>query len=99
MKGVVIALYDIPNGEVWILEEIIDLKKYIESYALRWSVVENLPVKEVIKYDCENADELITNYIFSLANLGEVGISTVCYILCQLLIPFIKAYVAVIDIS
>ena len=79
VEGIVTALHDVPNGEVWSLEAINDLKSYIESYELRWSVVESLPVSESIKYGGKNRDELIENYKISLANLGEAGIKTVCY--------------------
>lgn len=79
VEGIVTALHDIPNGEVWPLEAINDLKNYIKDAGLRWSVVESLPVSESIKYGGKNADQLIANYIESLANLGEAGINTVCY--------------------
>ncbi|GAB6011739.1 mannonate dehydratase [Viscerimonas tarda] len=79
VEGIVTALHDIPNGEVWPLEAILDLKKYIEEAGLRWSVVESLPVSEAIKYGGENREQLIANYIESLANLGKADIRTVCY--------------------
>lgn len=79
VEGIVTALHDVPNGEVWTLEAILDLKKYIEDAGLRWSVVESLPVSEAIKYAGEDRDRLIENYKTSLANLGKAGIKTVCY--------------------
>jgi mannonate dehydratase len=79
VEGIVTALHDIPNGEVWPLDAINDLKNYIKDAGLRWSVVESLPVSEAIKYGGRDVDRLISNYIESLANLGEAGITTVCY--------------------
>ena len=79
VEGIVTALHDVPNGEIWTVEAINDLKSYIESYGLRWSVVESLPVCEAIKYAGPERDQLIENYKVSLANLGKCGIKTICY--------------------
>jgi len=79
VEGVVTALHHIPNGNVWSYEEIAELKRFIESYGLRWSVVESLPVSESIKFAGADRDQLIQNYCQSLKNLGKAGIGTVCY--------------------
>ena len=79
VEGVVTSLYDLPNGEVWNLEAVEGLKRNIESFGLRWSVVESLPVSEQIKYAGPERDRLIDNYISSLENLGSCGVTTVCY--------------------
>lgn len=79
VEGIVTALHDVPNGEVWPLESIKGMKEYIEAAGLRWSVVESLPVCEAIKYAGSDRDRLITNYIQSLVNLGKAGVRTVCY--------------------
>lgn len=79
VEGIVTALHDVPNGDIWTVEAINDLKSYIESYGLRWSVVESLPVCEAIKYAGVEREQLIENYKVSLANLGKCGIKTVCY--------------------
>lgn len=79
VEGIVTALHDVPNGEIWTVEAINDLKLYIESYGMRWSVVESLPVCEAIKYAGPERDQLIENYKVSLANLGKCGVKTVCY--------------------
>lgn len=79
IEGVVTALHHIPNGEVWPVEEILRTKKEIESYGLRWSVVESLPVSEGIKTGDPSRDQLVENYRLSLRNLGACGIDTVVY--------------------
>ena len=79
VDGIVTALHDVPNGEVWTREKIRDLREYIEGYGMRWSVVESLPVCESIKYGGPDRDQLIENYKESLKNLGLEGVHTVCY--------------------
>lgn len=79
VEGIVTALHDVPNGEIWTSEKILELKSYIESFGLRWSVVESLPVCESIKYGGPDRDELIEKYKTSLANLGKAGVHTICY--------------------
>lgn len=79
VEGIVTAFHEIPNGEVWPLETILNQKTYIETYGLRWSVVESLPVSEAIKYGGAERDNLIENYKKSLINLGKAGVKTVCY--------------------
>ena len=79
VQGIVTALHDIPNGEVWSREQIRDLRTYIESYGMTWSVVESLPVSEAIKYAGADRDRLISNYIESLRNLAMEGVKNVCY--------------------
>ena len=49
MSGVVTALYSVPVGEVWPIEEVQRLKEYINSYGLTMEVIESVPVSEDIK--------------------------------------------------
>ena len=79
VEGIVTSLHDVPNGEIWTSEAIEEVKSYIESFGLCWSVVESLPVSESIKYGGPDRDRLIENYKVSLANLGKTGIKTVVY--------------------
>ena len=79
VEGIVTSLHDVPNGEIWTSEAIEEVKSYIESFGLRWSVVESLPVSESIKYGGPDRDRLIENYKVSMANLGKTGIKTVVY--------------------
>ncbi len=79
VEGIVTALHDVPLGEVWTRERIRDLREYIESYGMRWSVVESLPVVETIKYGGPDREEQIEVYKESLRNLSAEGIHTICY--------------------
>ncbi|MBN2739238.1 MAG: mannonate dehydratase [Spirochaetales bacterium] len=77
--GAVTALHHIPQGEIWSKEEITRRHDQIKAAGLKWSVVESLPVHEKIKYKGAGYNELIDNYKQSLRNLGNQGISYVCY--------------------
>lgn len=79
IEGIVTALHHIPNGAVWSLEDINQVRLQIEKHGMRWSVVESLPVHEKIKYAAPDRDLLIENYKKSLTNLAKCGIHTVCY--------------------
>ena len=79
VEGIVTALHDVPLGEVWTREKIHDLRTYIESYGMRWSVVESLPVVETIKYGGADRDLQIEVYKESMRNLAAEGVKCICY--------------------
>ncbi|QHT47828.1 mannonate dehydratase [Bacillus sp. SB49] len=79
MEGIVTAIYDIPAGEIWPYERIMDLKEVIEQAGLKWNVVESVPVHEDIKLGRPARDRYIKNYQQTLRNLKKAGIHTICY--------------------
>ena len=79
VEGIVTALHDIPNGQVWPTDMIREVKRYIASYGLHWAVVESLPVVESIKYGGKDRDKWIENFQRNLMHLGQAGVTTVCY--------------------
>ena len=59
VEGIVTSLHDVPNGEIWTPEAVGDMKNYIESSSLSWSVVESLPVSEAIKYGGRDRERVL----------------------------------------
>lgn len=79
VTGIVSAIYDVPVGEAWSLERIMQLKKEVEDAGLTLSVIESVPVHEDIKMGCGDRDRYIENYCTTLKNLAKAGIDCVCY--------------------
>lgn len=77
--GIVTALHDVPNGDVWPEQSILARRTMIERAGLEWKVVESLPVAEALKTATGDQDRLITAYVASLRNLAAQGIEVVTY--------------------
>lgn len=79
VKGVVSALYDLPVGAAWPRERLERLANDIDAAGLRLAVVESIPVHEDIKLGRPSRERLIANYCESVREMGELGISVLCY--------------------
>ncbi|GIG36266.1 mannonate dehydratase [Cellulomonas pakistanensis] len=77
--GVVTALHDIPNGEVWPVGAIEARREQIEAAGLVWSVVESVPVHEDIKRGGPLRDRAVAAYQQTIRNLAACGVDLVCY--------------------
>ena len=82
--GVVSALHEMPNGEVWPVEAIRERQALIEQGGegvapLRWVVVDSIRVHNAIRLGAPERDRYIEAYVQSLRNLATCGIEIVCY--------------------
>lgn len=79
MTGVVTAVYTVPVGEVWPLEDLLELKEMVNSKGLNMEVIESIPVHEDIKLGRGNYKKYIENYKENIRRCARVGVKTICY--------------------
>jgi mannonate dehydratase len=79
VTGVVGALYDIPVGEIWPMEKILDLKKTVNDAGLELEVIESVNIHEDIKLGAPRRDLYIENYKECIRNLAKAGVKVICY--------------------
>ena len=77
--GVVTALHQVPNGEIWHVDAIEKVKLDIEKKGLTWSFIESIPIHENIKLRQGDYLKRIENYKQSLKNVAACGVKNVCY--------------------
>lgn len=73
------SLHEIPYGEVWPAELIVNRQAEIAAAGLNWRVVESVPVHESIKTRSGDFAQHIENYRVTLERLGAAGIEIVVY--------------------
>ena len=69
MRSVVSAVYSVPVGEIWPMEEILKIKKACEDHGLIFDIVESVPVHEDIKLGKPTRDKYIEVYCRNIRNL------------------------------
>lgn len=79
VKGIVSSLDNIPVGQVWPVDAIIELKEEIERRGFTLAVIESVPVHEAIKLGLPSRDFYIENYRQTIKNLALAGVHVVCY--------------------
>lgn len=78
-EGLVWSLHDIPAGEEWPLERILEVKAQAEAEGFHIDVVESVNIHEDIKLGLPSRDQYIENYKNTIRKLGSVGVKVICY--------------------
>ncbi|MBO0995371.1 mannonate dehydratase [Bacillus sp. SD088] len=79
VEGLVWALHDIPAGEEWPLERILEVKQQADGYGFHMEVVESVNIHDDIKLGLPSRDTYIENYKKTIKNLAKVGVKVICY--------------------
>ena len=79
VKGVITTLYDIPAGEEWPMERILQMKEQVEAKGLKVMGIESVNIHDAIKVGTPDREKYIANYITTLERLGQADIHVVCY--------------------
>ncbi len=80
VKGVITTLYDIPAGEEWPMERILQMKEQVEAKGLKVMGIESVNIHDAIKVGTPDREKYIANYITTLERLGKGRyIHVVCY--------------------
>ena len=79
MTGVVTAVYSVPVGEVWPVEDIQKLKADVQAKGLEMEVIESVPVHEDVKLRRGDYQSYIDNYKENIRRLAKEGVKCICY--------------------
>lgn len=79
VEGLVWALHDVPAGEEWPMDKILNYKQLADEYGFHLEVVESVNVHEDIKLGLPSRDKYIENYKRTIEKLAKVGVKVICY--------------------
>ena len=79
VTGVITTLYNIPVGEAWTYEDIMEMKNKVEASGLKVEGIESVNIHDSLKIGLPDRDKYIENYITTLENLAKADIKLVCY--------------------
>ncbi|WP_270169029.1 mannonate dehydratase [Paenibacillus sp. SYP-B4298] len=79
VEGIVWALHDVPAGEEWPMDKIMEVKQAADAAGLHIQVVESVNIHEDIKLGLPSRDVYIENYKKTIVKLAQVGVKVICY--------------------
>ncbi|OXM87511.1 mannonate dehydratase [Paenibacillus rigui] len=79
VEGIVWALHDVPAGEEWPMDKILDYKSKADAHGFHLEVVESVNIHEDIKLGLPSRDKYIENYKKTIEKVAKVGAKVICY--------------------